>query len=127
MLRSRIIDKGSISVNGINMADYITSAHFGYHKLWANGSGRNAAMETTGTFNIFPKITIILRKLTQDELEILSPIFNSLFQTTTYYDPDLKAINTISTYTNDFEYDSKIFTKVEGISIAFISRKRRLI
>lgn len=119
------VDTNSVIIDGINMAQYLLSAKFGYHKLWGSDSGRNMAMETKGSFKIFPKLTLRFRRLNQLEIETLIPIFNKQQQTTTYYDPELKKVNTIYTYTNDFEFDQKDLGKAEHFEMAFISRKAR--
>ena len=83
------IDNDSIVINNVSMGKYITQAKFGYHKLWANDSGRNLAGVMSGTLiGIFPKITLSFRKLTRTELEMLAPIFDSARQNVTYYDPN---------------------------------------
>ena len=120
------IDKNSVIIDDIVMANYILSAKFGYHKLWSNDSGRNMAMETVGTFNIFPKITLNFRKLNSDELSIIAPILNKLEQTTKYYDPEYKSVVTMATYTGDWEVVCSRMKKGETFSCSFISRKRRL-
>lgn len=120
------VDKDSVIIDGISMGQYITSAKFGYHKLWGSDSGRNMAMETVGTFNIFPKITLTFRRLNVDELGIIAPILNKQQQTTKYYDPEFKKTVTMSTYTGDWEITSKIMKRGESFSCAFISRKRRV-
>lgn len=120
------IDKDSIIIENVSMGQYITEAKFGYHKQWASGSGRNMAMEVTGTFNIFPKITLSFRRLTKEEMEIIAPILNSLSQKTLYYDPEYKMNIEMSTYTGDWEVVSKNIRVGEPFTCAFISRKRRL-
>lgn len=119
-------DKDSVIVNNISLGDYIVQAKFGYHKLWSSDSGRNLAKSVVGTFDIFPKITVTFKKLSQEELETISPIVNALSQSTTYYDPDYKRMNTISTYTNDLEYVQKNIGKLENFDVSFIARNRRI-
>lgn len=120
------IDENSVVIDNISMAQYILEAKFGYHKQWSSDSGRNMAMETTGTFNIFPKITLTFRKLNKDELAIIAPILNKQSQTTKYYDPEFEEITTMQTYTGDWEIISKRMKKGESFTCAFISRKRRV-
>ena len=106
-----LIPAQGVKVNNTAYGKYITNAKFGYHKLWGKGSGRNLAQSVTGSFSIFPKITVSHRKLSQAELETILPVLNSQSQSITYYDPDLHRQNTISSYTNDVEYNqSKIGT-----------------
>lgn len=123
------IDKNSLIVNNINLGNYIVEARYGYNKLWSNDSGRNLAGTQSGTLiGIFPKIIVQFRKLTQTELETLAPILDSVRQTVQYYDPNKKAMTTMTTYTGDYEVINKGIIghiKNEGFQISFISTKRR--
>ena len=123
------IDKNSLIVNNINLGKYIVQATYSYNKLWGNDSGRNLAGVQSGTLiGIFPKIVVQFRKLTQTELETLIPILDSARQTVQYYDPNKKAMTTMTTYTGDYEVINKGIIghiKNEGFQISFISTKRR--
>ena len=123
------IDKNSLIVNNINLGKYIVQATYSYNKLWSSDSGRNLAGTQSGTLvGIFPKIIVQFRKLTQTELETLAPILDSSRQTVQYYDPNKKAMTTMSTYTGDYEVVNKGIVghvKNEGFQISFISTKRR--
>ena len=123
------IDKDSLIVNNVNLGQYILEAKYSYNKLWSSDSGRNLAGTQSGTLiGIFPKITVQFRKLTQAELETLAPILDSARQTVKYYDPNKKAMTTMTTYTGDYEIDNKGIighVKNEGFQISFISVKRR--
>lgn len=123
------INKNSLIVNGINLGKYIVQANYGYNKLWSSDSGRNLAGTQSGTLvGIFPKIIVQFRKLTQVELETLAPILDSARQTVQYYDPNKKAMTTMTTYTGDYEVVNKGIVghiKNEGFQISFISTKRR--
>ena len=124
------INKDSLIVNGINLGRYIVQATHSYNKLWSNDSGRNLAGVQSGTLiGIFPKIVVQFRKLTQTELETLTPILDSARQTVQYYDPNKKAMTTMTTYTGDYEVINKGIIghiKNEGFQISFISTKRRV-
>ena len=124
------INKDSLIVNGINLGKYIVQATYSYNKLWSNDSGRNLAGVQSGTLiGIFPKIVVQFRKLTQTELETLIPILDSARQTVQYYDPNKKAMTTMTTYTGDYEVINKGIIghiKNEGFQISFISTKRRV-
>lgn len=124
------INKDSLIVNGINLGRYIVQATYSYNKLWSNDSGRNLAGVQSGTLiGIFPKIVVQFRKLTKAELETLTPILDSARQTTEYYDPNKKAMTTMTTYTGDYEVIDKGIVghvKNEGFQISFISTKRRV-
>ena len=123
------IDKDSLIVNGINLGRYIVQATYSYNKLWSSDSGRNLAGEQSGTLvGIFPKIVVQFRKLTQLELETLAPVLDSARQTVQYYDPNKKAMTTMTTYTGDYEIVNKGIVghvKNEGFQISFIATKRR--
>lgn len=123
------INKDSLIVNGINLGRYIVQATYSYNKLWSSDSGRNLAGVQSGTLiGIFPKIVVQFRKLTQTELETLTPILDSARQTVQYYDPNKKAMTTMTTYTGDYEVINKGIIghiKNEGFQISFISTKRR--
>lgn len=124
-------DKDSLVIDGINMGQYITEVEYGYNKLWANDSGRNLAGVQSGTLiGIFPKLRPNFRKLTRKELELIAPILDKATQSVTYYDPVLKRMTTISTYTGDWAtLNRNTFSNVakanESFSISFIARKKR--
>ena len=124
------IDKNSLIVNNINLGKYIVQATYSYNKLWSSDSGRNLAGTQSGTLvGIFPKIIVQFRKLTQTELETLAPVLDSVRQTVQYYDPNKKAMTTMTTYTGDYEVINKGIIghiKNEGFQISFISTKRRV-
>ena len=124
------INKDSLIVNNINLGKYIVEARYGYNKLWSSDSGRNLAGTQSGTLiGIFPKIVVQFRKLTQTELETLVPVLDSVRQTVQYYDPNKKAMTTMTTYTGDYEVINKGIIghiKNEGFQISFISTKRRV-
>lgn len=125
------IDKNSITINGINMGQYIVEAKYGYNKLWGSDTGRNLSGDNTGTLiGIFVKIILQFRKLTKSELEIITPILDSSNQMVTYYDPTKKAYVTMQTYTGDYEISNKSIIngnrKNEGFSCSFIAVSRRV-
>lgn len=124
------IDKNSIVINGVSMGQYLLQANYGYNKLWASDSGRNLNGDQSGTLlGIYPKLILQFRKLTKNELELLAPIFDSAYQTTTYYDPYKKSNYTMTTYTGDYEIVNKNIisnnVKNEGFQISFIAVSRR--
>lgn len=120
------IDKDSLIINELNMGSFILEVKYGYHKLWANDSGRNLAGVQSGTLiGIFPKITVQFRPLTKNEIETIAPILDSATQSLTYYDPVKKKSITLSTYTNDWELSNLNILQNEPFSISFISRKKR--
>ena len=124
------VNKDSITINNISVGQYLVEAKFGYNKLWASDSGRNLAGVQSGTLiGIFPKLTLQFRRLTKDELEILTPILDSARQTVTYYDPTLHRNYTMATYTGDYEITNKhtinSSRKNEGFKISFIAVRKR--
>lgn len=125
------IDKNSITINGVNMGQYLLEVVFGYHKLWASDSGRNMAGVQTGTLiGIFPKLTLHFRRLTKSELEIITPILDTARQTTTYYDPNKKQQVSMMTYTGDYEISNKRIIsekmKNEGFKCSVIAVRKRV-
>jgi hypothetical protein len=125
------LDNNSIIINGVSMGQYILEAKYGYNKLWSSDSGRNLAGTQSGTLvGIFPKIILQFRKLTQAELETITPILDSTRQTVTYYDPTKHANVTMTTYTGDYEISNKgriaRGRKNEGFSCSFIATSRRV-
>ena len=126
------IDKNSLIIDGINIGQYITEVEYGYNKLWASDSGRNLAGVQSGTLiGIFPKLKINFIKLTQEELELIAPILDKATQEVTYYDPVLKRMTTMSTYTGDWStLNRNTFTNIaranESFTISFIARKKRV-
>lgn len=126
-----IIDTESIKVNGISLAQYLTNAKFGYHKVWSDDTGRNLAGSMTGTLiGIFPKVTCTFRKLTRAEVELLAPILDAPRQSFTSYDPNKKTNITRETYTGDWEYDTNDLYEnnnkaIKGFNIAFINIHKR--
>jgi len=124
------IDKDSIMINNVSMGQYLVEAKYGYNKLWSSDSGRNLAGTQSGTLiGIFPKLILQFRKLTKDELEVITPILDSVRQSVTYYDPTLHRNNTMQTYTGDYEITNKNIVdnnrKNEGFSCSFISIRKR--
>lgn len=124
------INKNSLIVDGLNLGTYITQAKYGFNKIWSSNSGRNLAGTFNGTLNgIYPKITVSFKKLSKEDLEIISPIIDSQEQTLQYYDPNFKKMVTLQTYTDSYEYlDKNIIQdriKNESFEVSFISRKKR--
>ena len=126
------IDKDSLIINGLNMSKYVSEVEFGFNKLWGKDSGRNldGDMGANSLLGIYPKLKLSFIPTTKEELENLAPILDSPTQETTYYDPYLKKMNTISTYSGDWATSNKnTFSNVaranSSFSISFIARKKR--
>lgn len=120
------IDRNSIQVNNVSMGPYLLSATYGYNKLWANDTGRNLAGAMSGTLiGIYPKITLHFRKLSQGEMTMISRLLDMPWQNLTYYDPNKAQDITITTYTNDWEYESKRIGKASDFNVSFIAVNKR--
>lgn len=122
-----IIDKNSLEINGVKFAQYLIEATINFNKLWSEDTGRSLSGDFSGTLNgIYPTFELTFRRLTQTEIELLAPIFDSATQTLKYYDPIKKAITTLQTYSGDWGMKFKHIGRAEGIKIKFISRKKRV-
>lgn len=127
-----LLNKDSLQIQGIkDITRYILEVEYGYNKLWGTDIGRNMAGTNSGTFlGIFPKLRITFRKTTQQELEDLAEILDSPVQYVTYYDPKLKRLYEMDTYTGDWATLNKnTFTNVakanESFQISFIANRKR--
>jgi hypothetical protein len=126
-----LIDKNSLIINGVYMAQYLTQIEYGWNKMWGPDSGRNMKAKMSGTFlGVVPKFKLTFRKLTQAEIELLAPILDTAWQQTTYYDPVKRQNLTIETYTGDWETLQKsVFVNVakaaESFNISVIATEPR--
>lgn len=122
-----LTNKESLIIDGVEMAQYLTEAKFGYHKIWGSDTGRALSGDNSGTLKgIYPKITMTFRKLNEEEIGVVLSLFNKAENKVTFYNPDLKKkITDMSCYSNDPEYNQKYLSKTEGCSIAVISNKKR--
>lgn len=125
------IDKDSIKVNGISMGQYLLNAQYQYNKLWGEDSGRNLVGDQSGTFlGVYPKFVLTFRRLTKAEMEIIVPLIDAPYQTFTYYDPNKKANNAITTYTGDYQFENNGIIGHKGrrnssFDVSFIAVSRR--
>lgn len=121
------IDANSLIINGVNMGQYLVQADFEYDKIWSSDTGReNFAGTMQGTLvGIFPKIICYFRKLTDTDIHMLAPIFDSAWQTVQYHDDNAGAMKTMQTYTGDWKVTSKNLRVGEPFQVSFISRRRR--
>jgi hypothetical protein len=119
------INTNSVLIDGVSLANYITNAKYGYHKLWSEDTGRNLKGDFTGSFNgIYPKITLTFKPLNDSEIQILAPILNKPTQNVTYDDPEKGRI-TIPTYNSDWEVTYENVSMGKGVTSSFISKKKR--
>ena len=62
-------------------------------------------------------------------MEVVAPLLDSASQSLTYYDPNKRANNTITTYTGDYEFEDKTIVsgnrKNEGFSCSLIAVSKR--
>lgn len=122
-----LINKDSLIIDGVKIAQYLTEAKFGYHKIMGKDTGRALSGDNSGTLKgIYPKITMTFRKLNDEETGIILSLFNKAENKVTFYNPDLKKkVIDMSCYSNDQEYDQQYLGKTEGYSSAVISNKKR--
>ena len=115
------IDGNSLIIDSINMGDYVTQVEYQRSKIWAEDTGRNMKGVMSGTLlGIIVKLKLTFKPTTQAELEILAPILDKAFQSTTYYDPIDKANKTITTYTGDWStLNRNIFSNVARANDSF--------
>ena len=86
-----LIDKESLIIDGVKMAQYLTEAKFGYHKIWGKDTGRSLSGDNSGTLKgIYPKITMTFRRLNDEEVGVILSLFNKAENKVTFYNPDLK-------------------------------------
>lgn len=125
-----LVNKDSIKIDGVSFGQYLTKVKFGRPKLWGNDTGRNNIAGTyTGTLiGTFPKITLYFGPLTQAQLEYVTPFLEEAEQNFTYYSNKLKRLNTIKTYSGDYEYENQnTLDNVdanEEFEISFIARSK---
>ena len=121
-----LINRNSVTINGIPIGTYVTQVKLGHNKLWGSDTGRNLYGTYSGTLvGIFPKLICSFRKMTKAEIEVIAPILDSETQTVVYYDPALQRNVTMSTYTGDWEEAQKGLEKLESFDCSFIARQRR--
>ena len=130
------IDKDSIQVkisgmaNYLSLGQYLVEAKYSFNKLWASDSGRNLAGTMSGTLlGIFPKLTLQFGRLNKTQFETIASILDAPNQSVKYYDPNKKAIVTMTTYTGDYENTNKQIISSnatnEGFSCSFIAVRKR--
>ena len=122
-----LIDKNSLIIDGVAMAQYLTKVKFGYHKKWGKDTGRSLSGDNSGTLKgIYPKITMTFRKLNEAEVNVVLSLFNKAENKVTFYNPDLKkTVYNMSCYSNDQEMDQERLGKIQGYSSAVIANKKR--
>lgn len=130
------IDKDSIKVkisgmpNYLSLGQYLVEVKYSYNKLWSSDSGRNLAGTQSGTLiGIFPKLVLQFGRLNKTEAETITKILDAPNQSVQYYDPNKKAVVTMTTYTGDYEITNKNIIDAnhtnEGFSCSFIAVRKR--
>ena len=121
-----IIDINSIKINGTAVADKLTEAVYSFNKLWGDDTGRSLSGNFSGTLRgIFPKIELTFKPMTQNELQTLVKLFDTDYQTLTYYDPYKEAVVDMQTYTGDYSYKVNNTNHTSTLKIPFIATKKR--
>lgn len=99
-----------------------------YCKLWSSDTGRSMTGENKGTLiGIFPKITVRLGKLSEDDMSAIINLTNQPRANVKYYDVGAKALTTESFYfgdvTAELERQSTMMHRATEFSI-IANRKR---
>ena len=99
-----------------------------YCKLWSSDTGRSMTGENKGTLiGIFPKISVKLGRLSEDEMSAIINLTNQSRANVKYYDVGKKALVTASFYfgdvSADLERQSTMYHK--GVSFSIIANKKR--
>lgn len=120
------IDKDSIIIDGVSMGQYLVQVEYMYPKYWGKDTGRNLRGSFSGTLlGVFPKLVLQFRSLSQQELELITPILDKQQQTLTYYDTTKKSNKTIHTYSGDYSIVYKGIKQAEPFNCSFIAEERR--
>ena len=99
-----------------------------YCKLWSSDTGRSMTGENKGTLiGIFPKITVKLGRLSEDEMSAIINLTNQSRADVKYYDVGKKALVTASFYFGDVsaELERKSTMYHKGASFSIIANKKR--
>ena len=99
-----------------------------YCKLWSSDTGRSMTGENKGTLiGIFPKITVKLGRLSEDEMSAIINLTNQSRADVKYYDVGKKALVTASFYFGDVsaELERKSTMYHKGVSFSIIANKKR--
>lgn len=101
-----------LKING-NVIPQIQSYKIGRSKLWKD-SDRNMAGSVRATFlGIYPKITIKVGYLTQEEMSNLTKLLDQDFFEVEWFDVRVQATTTAKYYASD--YDTELYSKIRGL------------
>lgn len=121
-----IIDNNSIKIDNVPIGKYLTECVFNFPKLWGENTGRSLSGNFNGTLRgIFPKFELTFKPLSQSELETLVQLFDTDFQTFTYYDPYKRQVVNIRTYAGDYNYTVDNINHTSTLKISFIATGKR--
>jgi hypothetical protein len=125
----------TISYNGKSYANgsYVTlgkqtAYKVQYCKLWSSDTGRSMTGENKGTLvGIFPKITVALGRLSEDDMSAIINLTNQPRANVRYYDVGAKALTTASFYFGDVsaEIERKSTMMHKAVEFSIIANKRR--
>ena len=99
-----------------------------YCKLWSSDTGRSMTGENKGTLvGIFPKITVALGRLSEDDMSAIINLTNQPRADVRYYDVGAKALTTASFYFGDVsaEIERKSTMMHKAVKFSIIANKRR--
>ena len=99
-----------------------------YCKLWSSDTGRSMTGENKGTLiGIFPKITVKLGRLHEDEMSALINLTNQARANVKYYDVGKRSLVTASFYFGDVsaELERKSTMYHKGTSFSIIANQKR--
>lgn len=99
-----------------------------YCKLWSSDTGRSMTGENKGTLiGIFPKITVALGRLSEDDMSAIINLTNQSRADVRYYDVGAKALTTASFYFGDVsaEIERKSTMMHKAVEFSIIANKRR--
>ena len=120
-----IIDINSIKINGVAVADKLTEAVYSFNKLWGD-TGRSLSGSFNGTLRgIFPKVELAFKPMKLAELQPLVKLFDTDYQSFTYYDPYKEQTITIQTYAGDYSFTVNNTDHTSSLKISFIATNKR--
>ena len=99
-----------------------------YCKLWSSDTGRSMTGENKGTLiGIFPKITVRLGKLSENDMSAIINLTNQPRADVKYYDVGAKALKTASFYFGDVsaELERKSTMMHRATEFSIIANKKR--
>lgn len=99
-----------------------------YNKLWSSDTGRSMTGENKGTLiGIFPKITVKLGRLSEDDMSAIINLTNQARADVQYYDVGVQALTTASFYFGDVsaELERQSTMMHKGTEFSIIANRKR--